>query len=75
MFDNPDGGPAAIDGKVAGDDAILPGAVRQVALRKTVSAPALQMLSLHAESTDVAVMGGFGLRLLVPAVYLFGRAE
>jgi hypothetical protein len=49
--------------------------VRQVALGETVSATALQMLSLHAESTDVAVMGGLGLLLLVPAVYLFGRAE
>ena len=49
--------------------------LRQVALRESVSAPALAALRLHPIATDVVIMAGLGLLFVVPAVYLFGKTD
>lgn len=50
-------------------------ALRQVALRQTVSAAALRELRLHPLGVDVAIMVGIFTLFLVPAVWLFGKQE
>ncbi len=49
--------------------------LRQVALRESLPAQFLQMLALHPIATDVALMAGFGLLFIVPAVWLFSRQD
>ena len=49
--------------------------LRQVALRESVSAQALDALRLHPIATDIVIMAGLGLLFLVPAVYLFGKTD
>ena len=36
---------------------------------------ALDALSLHPILTDVTMMAGFGIALLVPAIWLFGKQD
>ena len=49
--------------------------LRQVVLRESVPAQFLSMLALHPIATDVALMVGFGLVFIVPAVWLFSRQD
>jgi ABC-2 type transport system permease protein len=49
--------------------------LRQVALRESVSQQVLQALTVHPILTDVAVMIGWGLVFLVPAVWLFSKQD
>lgn len=49
--------------------------LRQVALRESVPAQALQTLSLHPIATDVAIMAVLGLAFIVPAVWLFSKQD
>jgi ABC-2 type transport system permease protein len=45
------------------------------ALRESVPAGVLQLLTLHPVATDVAMMAALALVFLVPAVWMFGRTE
>ncbi len=49
--------------------------LRQVVLRETIPAAALEAISLHPIATDVALMALFGVAFLLPAVWLFGRQD
>jgi ABC-2 type transport system permease protein len=49
--------------------------LRQVVLRESVPAQFLDLLALHPIATDVALMVGFGLVFIVPAVWLFSRQD
>jgi len=49
--------------------------LRQVALRTSVPAEALQSLSLHPIATDIAIMAVIGLIFIVPAVWLFSKQD
>jgi ABC-2 type transport system permease protein len=49
--------------------------LRQVVLRESVPAQFLSLLALHPIATDVALMVGFGLVFIVPAVWLFSRQD
>jgi ABC-2 type transport system permease protein len=49
--------------------------LRQVALRESVPQVFLDTLRLHPIATDVAVMAGFSLVFLVPAVWLFSKQD
>lgn len=49
--------------------------MRQIALRETVPAQFLSMLSLHPILTDLAVMVGFGVLFILPAVWLFSKQD
>ncbi|HEC24288.1 MAG TPA: ABC transporter [Chloroflexi bacterium] len=50
-------------------------ALRRMALQGTIPAQFLDMLILHPLWVDAAIMAGFGLVFLVPAVWLFSKAE
>jgi hypothetical protein len=49
--------------------------LRQVVLRESVPAKALEALSLYPIATNVAVMAAFGLAFLIPAVWLFSKQD
>lgn len=49
--------------------------MRQVALRESIPAQVLEMLRLHPIATDLAIMAGFGLLFIVPAVWLFSKQD
>jgi ABC-2 type transport system permease protein len=49
--------------------------LRQVALRETVPEAVLAAVALHPIVVDVAIMSAIGVAFLVPAVWLFGKAE
>lgn len=49
--------------------------MRQVALRESVPAQVLEALRLHPIATDLAIMAGFGLLFIVPAVWLFSKQD
>ncbi len=49
--------------------------IRQVALQDSVPAAAMAAIRLHPIAIDVAVLAGFWLLLLAPAVWLFGRQD
>ncbi len=49
--------------------------LRQVALRASIPAMFLEMLSLYPIVTDVLLMAAFGLVFIVPAVWLFSRQD
>jgi ABC-2 type transport system permease protein len=50
-------------------------ALRQVTLSETLPAAALDQLSLHPLSVDVAILAALLVVFLVPAVYLFGKRD
>lgn len=49
--------------------------MRQVALRESIPAQVLEVLRLHPIATDLAIMAGFGLLFIVPAVWLFSKQD
>ena len=49
--------------------------LRQVALRESLPQAFLDTLRLHPITTDVAIMLGFGIAFLVPAVWLFSKQD
>jgi ABC-2 type transport system permease protein len=49
--------------------------LRQVALRESVPASALEMLRLYPLSIVVLIMIGFGVLFIVPAIWLFNRQD
>jgi ABC-2 type transport system permease protein len=49
--------------------------MRQVALRESVPAQLLSSLSLHPIAIDVAILVGFGVLFIVPAVWLFNKQD
>ena len=49
--------------------------LRQVALRESLPQAFLDTLRLHPITTDVAIMFGFGIAFLVPAVWLFSKQD
>jgi ABC-2 type transport system permease protein len=49
--------------------------MRQVALRESVPAQLLSSLSLHPIAIDVAIIVGFGVLFIVPAVWLFNMQD
>jgi ABC-2 type transport system permease protein len=49
--------------------------LRQVALRESVPQAFMDALRLHPITTDVAIMLGFGIVFLVPAVWLFSKQD
>jgi ABC-2 type transport system permease protein len=49
--------------------------LRQVALRESVPQTFMDALRLHPITTDVAIMLGFGIAFLVPAVWLFSKQD
>ncbi len=49
--------------------------LRQVVLRASVPAQVLEVLRLHPIATDLAIMAGFGLLFIVPAVWLFSKQD
>lgn len=49
--------------------------IRQVALQGSVPAAVLNAVRLHPIATDVVVLLGFWLVMLIPAVWMFGRQE
>ncbi len=61
---------ATIDPVTYGVDAL-----RQVALRSSVPPEFLQTIILHPLLMDVAILVGFGVLFLVPAIWLFGRQD
>lgn len=49
--------------------------LRQVALRESLPQVFMVALRLHPITTDVAIMIGFGIAFLVPAVWLFSKQD
>lgn len=49
--------------------------LRQVALRESIPQAFIEALRLHPIASDVAIMMGFGIAFLVPAVWLFSRQD
>jgi len=49
--------------------------LRQVALRESLPQAFMDALRLHPITTDVAIMFGFGIAFLVPAVWLFSKQD
>lgn len=49
--------------------------LRQVALRESLPQAFMDALRLHPIATDVAIMFGFGIAFLVPAVWLFSKQD
>lgn len=49
--------------------------LRQVVLRESIPAQVLEVLRLHPIATDLAIMAGFGLLFIVPAVWLFSKQD
>lgn len=49
--------------------------LRQVALRESIPQAFIEALRLHPIASDVAIMIGFGIAFLVPAVWLFSRQD
>lgn len=49
--------------------------LRQVALRESVPQQFLEALRLHPIATNVALMAGFGIAFLIPAVWLFSKRD
>ncbi|MGD2162981.1 MAG: ABC transporter permease [Anaerolineales bacterium] len=49
--------------------------LRQVALSSVVPQQFMDMLRLHPIATDVAIMAGFGVLFLVPAIWLFSKQD
>jgi len=49
--------------------------LRFVALRESLPAAILQDLTLHPIGTNIAVMAGFGVAFLVPAIWLFSKQD
>jgi ABC-2 type transport system permease protein len=49
--------------------------LRQVALRESIPATALETLRLYPIATDVLIMIGFGVLFISPAIWLFGRQD
>ena len=49
--------------------------LRQVALRESVPEQFMEFLSLHPIGTDIAIMVGFGILFIFPAVWLFSKQD
>jgi ABC-2 type transport system permease protein len=49
--------------------------LRQVALRGSLAQTFMDAIRLHPITTDVAIMLGFGIAFLVPAVWLFSKQD
>ena len=49
--------------------------LRQVALRESIPQAFIEALRLHPIAIDVAIMLGFGIAFLVPAVWLFSKQD
>ncbi len=49
--------------------------LRQVALRESVPAQFMEFLALHPIGTDIAIMIGFGVLFIFPAVWLFSKQD
>ncbi len=49
--------------------------IRQVALRESIPQMFLEAMRLHPIGTNVALMAGFGIAFLIPAVWLFSKRD